>query len=106
MRLGNFKTPALISSVLMVPFLLLELVNGRILRDGFPVVLFGFMWFLILSFFVILIPTVRSPADANGAMQKFIGPSLRVILLILIAGMWTGLIHDQLPCFLGVPNCD
>ena len=90
----------------MLPFLILELVNGRILRDGFPVVLFGFMWFLILSFFVILIPTVRSPVDANGTTQKFIGHLPRVVLLILIAGVLTGLIHDQLPCFLGVPNCD
>ena len=106
MRLGSSKPPAIISSVLMLPFLILELVNGRILRDGFPVVLFGFMWFLILSFLVILLPIVRRLAGVSGAMQKFTSHSTRVVLLILIAGMLTGLIHDQLPCFFGVPNCD
>jgi hypothetical protein len=26
--------------------------------------------------------------------------------LILLAWLWVGLIHDQMPCFLGVPNCN
>jgi hypothetical protein len=27
-------------------------------------------------------------------------------LLILIALAWSGIVADQMPCFLGVPNCD
>jgi hypothetical protein len=31
---------------------------------------------------------------------------LRVGFSALILMMWAGIIIDQLPCFLGVPNCD
>jgi hypothetical protein len=31
---------------------------------------------------------------------------LRVAFLALIAWMWGGILIDQMPCFLGVPNCD
>jgi len=27
-------------------------------------------------------------------------------VLILIAWLWAGALVDQMPCFLGVPNCD
>ena len=30
----------------------------------------------------------------------------RVAFLALIAIIWAGILIDQLPCFLGVPNCD
>jgi hypothetical protein len=31
---------------------------------------------------------------------------LRVVFLAFIARMWIGILIDQMPCFLGVPNCD
>jgi hypothetical protein len=31
---------------------------------------------------------------------------LRVALLVLAAGGWLIISHDQMPCFLGEPNCD
>ncbi len=30
----------------------------------------------------------------------------RVAIVVLIAWLWVGLVVDQMPCFLGVPNCD
>jgi hypothetical protein len=30
----------------------------------------------------------------------------RIATLIFIAWMWVAVVLDQMPCFLGVPNCD
>ncbi len=41
--LTNFRSPAIISLVLVFPFMILELVNRRNFHEGFPIVLFGLM---------------------------------------------------------------
>jgi nitric oxide reductase activation protein len=102
----NLKTPAIISSVLLLPFMILELVNRRNLNADFPVVLFVFMWLLALSFMAILMPILRSlPAGNRNALNP-LSVLPRIFLSILIAWLWVGLVRDQMPCFLGVPNCD
>lgn len=35
-----------------------------------------------------------------------VGLSIKFALLILLAILCTELVLDQMPCFLGVPNCD
>jgi len=29
-----------------------------------------------------------------------------IVMLVLIAGLWVGILVDQIPCFLGALNCD
>ncbi len=103
---GNLKVPAIVSAVLVLPFMILELVNRRDFHDGFPIVLFGLMWLLSLSFIVILMPVLRSPPAGNRNMPNPLSLLPRIVFLILIAWLWVDLILDQMPCFLGVPNCD
>lgn len=103
---GNLKTPAIVSSVLVLPFMILELVNRRDFHEGFLIVLFGLMWLLPLSFIVILMPILRGLPAGNRNMPSPLGLLPRVVLLILIAWLWIALLIDQMPCFLGVPNCD
>jgi hypothetical protein len=55
-----------------------------------------------LSFFVLLMPLVRRLGAEKSMNHLIVWP--RVV--ILIAWMWVGLVVDQMPCFLGVPNCD
>lgn len=31
---------------------------------------------------------------------------IRISLSNLIAWKWAGIVLDQMPCFLGIPNCD
>jgi hypothetical protein len=31
---------------------------------------------------------------------------LRITFLALILVFWVSLVNDQMPCFLGIPNCD
>ena len=105
-RFENLKTPAIVSAVLVSPFMILEMVNRRNLNAGFPRVLFGLMWLLAMSFMIILMPLLRRLPGGSRNIPKPVSILPRVIPLILIAGMWLALVLDQMPCFLGVPNCD
>jgi hypothetical protein len=102
----NLRLPAIISSALVLPFMILELVNRRGFHEDFPIVLFGLMWLLPVAFILILTPIVRNVRSGNGVMLGPMGLSLGAVFLIYIACLWVALILDQMPCFLGVPNCD
>jgi hypothetical protein len=104
--LTNLRLPALISLLLVIPFMILELVNRRNFNESFPFPLFGFLWFLPIIFIVTLTPIVQTVRTGNSVLVKPISLLLRVALLLFIAWFWGSLVIDQLPCFLGVPNCD
>ncbi len=98
--------PLIISLAVVLPFLILELVNHQSSHDGFPVALFGLLWVLTYSFILILIPTVYSLRAGNRNLTNRIALLSKVVLLTVIAWIWVVLVIDQMPCFLGVPNCD
>ncbi len=93
---------AIISSLLVLPFVVLELVN----RGSFPLPLFVAMWLLGFSFMFIATPLARVVRDRNIQIVRPLSLVSRAICLILIVFFWVGLVLDQMPCFLGVPNCD
>ena len=100
---------AIISLGLVLPFMILELINRRNLQEGlhgFPVPLFGLMWLLSFAFIFTLIPIVRSLRAENRNLTDRLTLLSRVLLLTVIAWIWVSLVMDQMPCFLGVPNCD
>jgi len=92
--------------MLVLPLATLELINRQRFQEGFPFALFGILWLLPAAFILILMPILRSVRAGNGSMANPISLLLRVTFLILVAGLWIGIILDQIPCFLGVPNCD
>jgi len=104
--LTNLRSSALISLLLMFPFMLLELVNRRNFNEGFPIFLFGFLWFLPLLFMMTMMPLVRNVRAGNSLLANPITLLLRVVLLGFITWVWLSVVIDQMPCFLGVPNCD
>ena len=104
--LANLRSPALISLIFVVPFMIMELVNRQNFNKDFPIPLFIIMWLLPMIFIVILMPIVRNVQMGNSLMAHPINLLIRVVFLILIAWMWISLLIDQMPCFLGVPNCD
>ena len=99
---------AIISLVLTLPFAILESLFNVVNKQNAPglVVLFGLLWLLPTAFIVILALTVRAVRAGNGTTATPVYLLLRVALLGLIAMTWGGILIDQLPCFLGVPNCD
>ena len=105
---ANPKSLALISFILVLPFVILESLNNTITKQNALglIVLFGLLWLLAIAFIVILVPIVRTVRAGNSVMANPINLLLRVAFLALIAMMWGGIIIDQLPCFMGVPNCD
>lgn len=94
--------------VLVLPFAVLEALNNTITGQNAPglILLFGLMWLLPVTFVVVLAPLVRTVRAGRSVTANPLNLLLRVSLLALIAMAWGGILNDQLPCFLGVPNCD
>jgi len=104
--LATLRSPVIISLLLVAPFAVLELVNRRNFNEGFPFPLFALLWLLPLVFIVTLMPIVRNIRAGNSLLANPVLLLIRVIFLVFIAWMWFGIMIDQMPCFLGVPNCD
>jgi len=104
----SLRAPALISFILVLPFALLEFSFNTVNKQNAPglTVLFGLLWLLPTAFIVTLAPIVRTIRAGNSLLANPIALLVRVAFLALIAMMWGGVLIDQLPCFLGVPNCD
>jgi len=104
--LAKFGLPLIATMLLVIPFILMELVNRRTFNETFPFQLFGFMGVMALAFSFAgsaFLRQLRLGKNNPGAI-------LRLVLLMVVIGLsaWslTGLLTDQMPCFLGVPNCD
>ena len=42
-----------------------------------------------------------------GSMRQFLADlKISALAALLTAWLWIGILMDQMPCFLGVPNCD
>lgn len=101
----RLRAPALVGFALVLPFLILEWVNRRGIPGSFPIVLFGLLWLLPFLFTLVSTPIVRAlSARSRSLAARFLLP--RAVLLVFIAWFWVSVTVDQLPCFLGVPNCD
>ena len=104
----NPKSAALISFMLVLPFAILEALNNPLTKQNAAglIVLFGLLWLLPIAFVVILLPIVQTVRAGNSVMANPISLLFRIVLLVLITTMWGGILIDQIPCFIGVPNCD
>ena len=103
---SSLKTAAIVSAALMLPFVVLESVNSPNAVTGLPVVLFVFMWVLAFAFVAILIPLPRNLHVNRWTAPHVVGVLSRIAVLALLGFMWVSVTADQMPCFLGVPNCD
>ena len=105
---ADLKWAVLLSFILLLPFGLLETVNNTITRQNLSglIVLFGLLSFLSVAFIVTLAPLVRSIRAGQRLTSNRSSFVLRVGLLVLIGVLWGVIMFDQMPCFMGVPNCD
>jgi hypothetical protein len=102
----TLRSPSLISLLLVIPFMIMEIVNRRGSDEGFPIPLFIIMWILPVLFILIGVPILRNLRAGNSLMAQPVNFLIRVVILVVIAFLWTGILLDQMPCFLGIPNCD
>jgi hypothetical protein len=63
------------------------------------------LWMLPVAFVVTAAPLARAVRAGQNILRSPAALCLRLVLLAAVA-MWGGLISDQLPCFMGAPNCD
>jgi hypothetical protein len=99
-NLTLLRAPTIIASLLVLPLVALELVNRRSAGESFPFPLFAILWVLPFIFILTLSSLVRAPRSVSVILLARIG------VLVLVAVVWIFAVVDQLPCFLGVPNCD
>lgn len=97
-RQARLLTAAIVSSVAVAPMAILEVRALAKLGLDFPWVLFGFLW--LLPFACVLVAPLALPPRARAVR---VGAG---VLLILLAVAWTQVVVDQMPCFVGIPNCD
>jgi hypothetical protein len=104
----NLKAAAIISGLLVLPLVMLDFLFNPARRQNVidPIVLFGLLWLLPMLFLVILIPLVRSLRAGTNILASPIRLLLTIASLVAIAWLWVLVLIDQLPCFIGVPNCD
>jgi hypothetical protein len=102
----TLRSPAILSFILVFPFLIMELANRQNSMEAFPLPLFVMLWLLPMVFIVILMPVLQNVRMGNSLMAHPVQLLIRVGILVLIAVFWTGILMDQISCFLGVPNCD
>lgn len=112
-RLRQLKVPALVSTLLVLPLLALELSFNQGGRASSPgkyaldmTLLFGLLWLLPVAFIAGLMPLVRGARAGAGVLQHPVRLLVHIGLLTLFAVVWTAILVDQLPCFLGVANAD
>ncbi len=105
MRYTTNRGAALLGLLFVLPLAFLEFrYNSDALRKPSDLlVLFGLLWLLPASFFSITGSLVRAARTSGVVSGKlFAGTAF----LLLLAVLWGSLVADQLPCFLGTPNCD
>jgi hypothetical protein len=99
--------PALLASSVVLPLMILEAVNTTLTRQhaqGF-VVLFGTLWVIALVFFILAMRSWRA-ARGGYLFSRPVTSLLGAVVMVTLALIWTSIVADQFPCFMGVPNCD
>ena len=104
--LMTLRSPALISLLLVFPFMIMEIVNRQNSTADFPIPLFVILWLLPVAFLHLLMPLMRTVRAGNSLLANPGKLVVRVVFLGFVAFLWIGILADQMPCFLGVPNCD
>ena len=104
--LKSLGASVLLSATLVVPFIILQWVNRRTLQEAFPVVLFLFMSLHSLFIVFLLRPVLRHIRAERSLRALKFGHWVSLLLGAFLIYVYVGVVIDQLPCFLGVPNCD
>ena len=99
-------TSLLISLTLVAPFIVLQWVNRRASHENFPFLLFTFMSLHSLFIVLLLAPALGRLRAERSLRALKPGHWVGLLLGIFLVYVYVNVVIDQLPCFLGVPNCD
>jgi len=104
--LHRLKISAILGFLIILPFIFMEVVNRWQYHEGFPVKLFIVLWLEPAALIMILMPVLQSIKNKESIFANPLILMIRIIFMTFIAIAWINVIIDQMPCFLGVPNCD
>lgn len=96
---------ALFGFLLTLPFMILEFTFNASGSTVNYLVLFGFLW-ILATLIVALLGSLIQTLRAGSISVRPLTLLLRITGLTVVVMIWGRLVIDQLPCFLGVPNCD
>jgi hypothetical protein len=66
----------------------------------------GALLLAVLAAVIVRTPIIRA-IQAGGSLTAYrVNLALGIVVLFFLAMFVIGIVVDQLPCFLGVPNCD
>jgi hypothetical protein len=102
--LSTLLMASLVGLAIVAPLLFLQLRHTR--GPDVPVALFVVLWMLPMAFVLTGTPLLRAWRTGQAVLQRPAALVARVALLVVLAAAWIAIVHDQLPCFFGVPNCD
>lgn len=103
---GQIIRAILLGLLGVLPFLIMEVVNLGGFPDPFPYTIFLYLWLMFTLFFIALFALFRLWKSNVRNSNRVIGFILNGLLLVFCAMSALNIILDQMPCFLGVPNCD
>jgi drug/metabolite transporter (DMT)-like permease len=101
-----FVASLLISATWVAPFIVLQWVNRKTFHEGFPFLLFTFMSLHSLFIVLLLTPALQRLRTERSLRALKPGHWAGLLLGVFLAYVYVNVVIDQLPCFLGVPNCD
>ncbi len=104
----------LVASALVAPLLYLELrYASRNYAQGplppvvqFPIPLFIILWLIPVVSVLVAAPLMRAAHAGQNLLDRPVALAVRVAFLLIAALLWAGIVADQWPCFMGLPNCD
>lgn len=102
----QMQFPVLAGFLLTLPFIILDLINQREVNEDFPIPLFVTLWFLSVVFIALLMPIIHDLRAGENILAHPFSLTIRIIFMSLATWMWISIVIDQMPCFMGVPNCD
>jgi len=104
--LTNLISPAVISFLIVLPFMILEwATRSNLPRTNASGILFVIMWLLPMLSIFTMMPIVRNVRVGNSIVANPINLVLRVVFSAWLVWMWVALVMDQMPCFLGGSGC-
>ena len=68
--LKTIGSPALLSLLLILPFMIMEVVNRRNFNEDFPFMLFFLLWFNLFAISLILLPIMQARRTGNHDMAN------------------------------------
>lgn len=92
-----------IGFILTIPFFITEAITtSGFATSGFPLALFNAMWVIASLFVFLLVPFLVTKGSPKGRTLFII---VRIVLVLILARMWIGLVIDQWRCLLEATGC-